>query len=53
MCLEVCKAEFATTCMPLIRFDVCLLKGDFGGQLIGVVSKDGNNKIYHLCRCGS
>ncbi|CAK8571344.1 unnamed protein product [Lathyrus sativus] len=48
VCLEACKAAFATTCRPLIELDACFLKGDFGGQLIGVVGKDGNNKIYPI-----
>ncbi|XP_050890051.1 uncharacterized protein LOC127095397 [Lathyrus oleraceus] len=48
VCLEACKTMFATTCRPLIRLDACFLKGDFGGQLIGVVGKDGNNKIYPI-----
>ncbi|XP_058765411.1 uncharacterized protein LOC131638892 [Vicia villosa] len=46
VCLEACKAAFATTCRPLIGLDACFLKGEYGGQLIGVVGKDGNNKIY-------
>ncbi|CAK8536462.1 unnamed protein product [Lathyrus sativus] len=48
VCLEACKAAFATTCRHLIGLDACFLKGDFGGQLIGVVGKDGNNKIYPI-----
>lgn len=34
--------------MSLMGLDACFLKGDFGGQLIGVVGKDGNNKIYPI-----
>ncbi|CAK8563502.1 unnamed protein product [Lathyrus sativus] len=48
VCLEACKTAFATTCMPLIGLDACFLKGDFRGQLIGDVGKDGNNKIYPI-----
>ncbi|CAK8568447.1 unnamed protein product [Lathyrus sativus] len=48
VCLKACKATFATTCRPLIGLDACFLKGDFGGQLIGVVGKDENNKIYSI-----
>lgn len=45
VCLEACKVTFATTCIPLIGLDASFLKGDFGGQLIVVVGKDGNNKM--------
>lgn len=45
MCLEACKEAFTTSCRPLIGLDACFLKGDFGGQLIGDVGKDENNKI--------
>ncbi|CAK8576715.1 unnamed protein product [Lathyrus sativus] len=48
VCLEACKTVFAMTCRPLIGMDAYFLKGDFGGQLIGVVGKDGNNKIYPI-----
>ncbi|XP_058784134.1 uncharacterized protein LOC131658902 [Vicia villosa] len=48
VCLEACKAAFATTCRPLIGLDACFLKGDYGGQLIGAIGKDGNNKIYPI-----
>ncbi|CAK8544536.1 unnamed protein product [Lathyrus sativus] len=48
VCLEACKAAFATTCRLLIGLDPYFLKGDFGGQLIGDVGKDGNNKIYPI-----
>lgn len=33
VCLEACKAAFATTCMPLTGLDAYFLKGDFGVQL--------------------
>ena len=48
VCLEACKAAFVTTCRPLIGLDACFLKGEFGGQLIGVVGKDGNNKMIPI-----
>ncbi|XP_058746445.1 uncharacterized protein LOC131619357 [Vicia villosa] len=48
VCLEACKAAFATTCRPLIGLDACFLKGDFGGQLISAVGKDGNNKMMPI-----
>ena len=48
VCLEGCKAAFATICRPLIGLDACFLKGDFGGQLISAVGKDGNNKMMPI-----
>ncbi|XP_058725528.1 uncharacterized protein LOC131596807 [Vicia villosa] len=48
VCLEACKSAFATTCRPLIGLDACFLKGDFGGQLVGAVGKDGNNKMIPI-----
>lgn len=46
VCLEACKATFAHTCGPLIGLDACFLKGEYGGQLMAAVGKDGNNQIY-------
>ncbi|XP_058741784.1 uncharacterized protein LOC131614177 [Vicia villosa] len=48
VCLEACKSAFATTCMPLIGLDACFLKGDFRGQLVSAVGKDGNNKMIPI-----
>ena len=48
MRLEACKKTSATTCRPLIGLNACFLKGDFGGQLIGDVGKDGSNKICRI-----
>ncbi|XP_058733206.1 uncharacterized protein LOC131604807 [Vicia villosa] len=48
VCLEACKATFATTCKPLIGLDAFFLKGEFGGQLISAVGKDGNNKMMPI-----
>ncbi|PNX99504.1 hypothetical protein L195_g022770 [Trifolium pratense] len=48
VCLEACKAGFAYTCRPLIGLDACFLKGDFGGQLMAAVGKDGNNKMFPI-----
>lgn len=46
VCLEVCKAGFAKTCMSLIGLDVCFLKGDCGGQLMAAVGRDGNKQNF-------
>jgi len=43
VCLEACTSAFATTYRPLIGLDECFLKGEYGGQLLFVVGKDGNN----------
>lgn len=48
VCLEACKAAFANTCRPLIGLDACFLKGEYGGQLIAAVGKDGNNQMIPI-----
>ena len=48
VCLEACKSAFVTTCRPLIRLDGCFLKGEFGGQLLTAVGKDGNNQMFPI-----
>ena len=46
--LEACKSAFATTCRPLIGLDDCFLKGEYGGQLLSAVGKDGNNQMFPI-----
>ena len=46
--LEACKSAFVTTCRPLMGLDGCFLKGEFGGQLMSVVGKDGNNQMFPI-----
>ena len=48
VCLDVCKSTFATTCRPLIGLDGCFLKGEYGGQLLSTVGKDGNNQMFPI-----
>ena len=48
ICLEACKAAFSHTCRPFIGLDVCFLKGDYGGQLMAEVGKDGNNQMFPI-----
>ncbi|XP_058733914.1 uncharacterized protein LOC131605589 [Vicia villosa] len=48
VCLDACKSGFEKYCRPLIGLDACFLKGDYGGQLMAVVGRDGNNKIYPI-----
>ena len=48
VCLEACKSAFATTCRPLIGLDGYFLKGEYGGQLLSAVGKDGNNQMFPI-----
>jgi len=48
VCLEACKSAFVTTCKPLIGLDDYFLKGEFGGQLLFAVGKDGNNQMFPI-----
>ncbi|XP_058776681.1 uncharacterized protein LOC131651009 [Vicia villosa] len=48
VCLEACKSGFSKYCRPLIGLDACFLKGDYGGQLMAAVGRDGNKKIYPI-----
>ena len=48
VCLDACKRGFLAGCRPIIVLDGCHLKGPFGGQLLCVVGKDGNNDMYPL-----
>ncbi|XP_058783216.1 uncharacterized protein LOC131657882 [Vicia villosa] len=48
ICLDACKSRFATYCRPIIGLDACFLKGDYGGQLMSAVGRDGNNQIYPI-----
>jgi hypothetical protein len=48
VCLEACKSAFSYTCRPLIGLDACFFKGDYGGQLMAAVGKDGNNQIFPI-----
>ncbi|XP_058753082.1 uncharacterized protein LOC131626267 [Vicia villosa] len=46
VCLEACIYGFGKFCRPFIGLDACFLKGDFGGQLVAAVGRDGNNQIF-------
>lgn len=39
---------FVSNCRPIIGLDACFLKGPYGGQLMHVVGKDGNNQMYPI-----
>ncbi|KAF7820809.1 uncharacterized protein G2W53_026264 [Senna tora] len=51
-CLDPCKKGFLSACRPIICVDGCFLKGSFGGQLLTVVSKDGNENMYPIAYAG-
>ena len=40
------KASFLGGCRPFVGLDGCHLKGRFGGQLLFVIAKDGNDNIF-------
>ena len=46
--LEACKRGILSACRPFIGVDGCHLKGEFAGQLLTIVGKDGNNGIYPI-----
>ncbi|XP_021728764.1 uncharacterized protein LOC110695848 [Chenopodium quinoa] len=46
--LRPLKDGFLRGCRPIIGVDGCHLKGAYPGQILVVVSKDGNNSIYPL-----
>jgi len=37
-----------SNCRPLIGLDRCFLKGRYGGHLLSVVGKDGNNQMIPI-----
>lgn len=47
MCLEACKDNFIS-CRPIIGLDDCFLKGKYGGELLIVVERDGNDHTLSL-----
>ena len=46
VCLDACKRGFLDGCRPFIGVDGCHLKGQYPGQLLTAVGKDGNNGVY-------
>ncbi|XP_021730761.1 uncharacterized protein LOC110697683 [Chenopodium quinoa] len=48
ICLMPLKYGFLRGCRPIIGVDGCHLKGAYQGQILAVVSKDGNNNIYPI-----
>lgn len=48
-CLEACKYGFEKYYRPLIGLDAFFLKGYiWGGQLMVVIGRYGNNKTFHI-----
>uniref|UniRef100_A0A2N9HH41 SWIM-type domain-containing protein n=1 Tax=Fagus sylvatica TaxID=28930 RepID=A0A2N9HH41_FAGSY len=48
VCLDACKRGFLDGCRPFIGVDGCHLKGQYPGQLLTAVGKDGNNGVYPI-----
>jgi hypothetical protein len=48
VCLDACKKGFLDGCRPFIGVDGCHLKGQYPGQLLTAVGKDGNNGVYPI-----
>ena len=48
VCLDACKRGFLDCCRPFIGVDGCHLKGQYPGQLLIAVGKDGNNGVYPI-----
>ena len=47
-CVAACKHDFVNGCRPIIGLDRCHLKGSFGGQLLAVVKKNGNDNMFPI-----
>jgi len=41
-CFKACKDSFML-CRPIIGLDGCFLKGKYGGELLTIVGRDGND----------
>ncbi|XP_059461967.1 uncharacterized protein LOC132190960 [Corylus avellana] len=48
ICLDACKKGFIHGCRPIICLDACHLKGDYGGQLLCAIGKDGNDDMFPI-----
>jgi len=47
VCLKACKDNFVS-CRPIIRLDICFLKGKYGVELLSIVARDGNDQMLPL-----
>ena len=50
VCLKASKDSFVS-CRPIIGLDGCFLKGKYGGELLSVVARDGNDQMVPLAYC--
>jgi len=46
-CFKACKDSFMS-CKPIIGLDGCFLKGKYGGELLTVVGRDGNDQMLPI-----
>ena len=42
------KGGFLAGCRPILGLDGCHLKGCYGGQLLAVIGRDGNDNMYPI-----
>ena len=47
-CFKAFKDNFVS-CRPIVGLDGCFLKGRFGGKVLIVVGRDGNDQMLPLC----
>jgi hypothetical protein len=48
ICLDACKKGFINGYWPVICLDAYHLKGDYGGQLLCAIGKDGNGDMFSI-----
>ncbi|XP_059454997.1 uncharacterized protein LOC132185210 [Corylus avellana] len=48
ICLDACKKGFKHGCWPIICLDACHLKGEYVGQLLCAIGKDGNDHMFPI-----
>lgn len=48
VCFYALRQSFLEGCRPFISIDGCFLKGPFGGILLTVVGRDGNNQMFPI-----
>ncbi|KAK8713169.1 hypothetical protein V6N13_148392 [Hibiscus sabdariffa] len=46
VCFGGLKEGFKKHCRPVLSLDGCYLKGDFKGEILAAVGRDGNNQIF-------
>ncbi|XP_059461803.1 uncharacterized protein LOC132190770 [Corylus avellana] len=48
ICLDAFKKGFRHGCRPIICLDACHLNGQYGGQLLCAIGKDGNDDMFPI-----